>query len=389
MITLKSAENVLKEVYLGVVADQINTKTSPLFSKIRRTSRNIVGKKIHVVAPIGVNGGIMAGEETSVLPDGVGAPYLSLTAELKNLFGRFEISDKAVRASSTDVGSFVNLIQDNMDTLLKASMFNLSRMIYGDGSGLLATVSDASGKVVLSSVNGIAPGMYVDVYGSDDNLKIENAYVESVDTATKEIKLAFSKDASVASEDKIYVHGSKDNEIIGLKGIVKNNDTLYGVDRSVYNVMNANNVSALGSEAFDEEYVQSFIDDLEAKGTVVNFINTSYALKRLYQKYLTVNKKNIEYTTLDDGTKVITHLGTPIVPTNQIDDGECYFLNTDDLVFYELGDWKWLEDESGRILKQNPNKASFAATLVKYTELICHKPSGIAHVTGIKTTYGE
>ncbi len=389
MITLKSAENVLKEVYLGVVADQINTKTSPLFSKIRRTSRNIVGKKIHVVAPIGVNGGIMAGEETSVLPDGVGAPYLSLTSELKNLFGRFEISDKAIRASSTDVGSFVNLIQDNMDTLLKASMFNLSRMLYGDGSGLLATVTDASDKVVLSSVNGIAPGMYVDVYGSDDNMKIENAYVESVEPATKEVKLTFSKEASVAGEDKIYVHGSKDNEIIGLKGIVKNNDTLYGVDRSVYKVMNANNTSAVGSEAFDEEYVQSFIDDLEAKGTVVNFINTSYALKRLYQKYLTVNKKNIEYTTLEDGTKVITHLGTPIVPTNQIDDGECYFLNTDDLVFYELGDWKWLEDECGRILKQNPNKASFGATLVKYTELICQKPSGIAHVTGIKTTYGE
>ena len=125
MITLSSAENVLKDVYLGVIADQINTKTNPLFSRIKRSTRNIVGKEVRVVAPIGINGGIMAGTETSDLPDGVDTPYLSFVAPLKNLYGRFEISDKAVRCSSSDVNSFVNLLQDGMDSLLKASIFNL------------------------------------------------------------------------------------------------------------------------------------------------------------------------------------------------------------------------------------------------------------------------
>ena len=78
MITLSSAENVLKDVYLGVIADQINTKTNPLFSKIKRSTRNIIGKEVRVVAPIGINGGIMAGTETSDLPDGVDTPYLLL-----------------------------------------------------------------------------------------------------------------------------------------------------------------------------------------------------------------------------------------------------------------------------------------------------------------------
>ena len=52
MVTLSSAENVLKDVYLGVVADQINTKTNPLFSRIKRSSRNIVGKEVRVVKTI-------------------------------------------------------------------------------------------------------------------------------------------------------------------------------------------------------------------------------------------------------------------------------------------------------------------------------------------------
>ena len=57
MVTLTSAENVLKDVYLGVIADQINTKTNPLFSRIKRSSRNVFGKEIRVVAPVGINGG--------------------------------------------------------------------------------------------------------------------------------------------------------------------------------------------------------------------------------------------------------------------------------------------------------------------------------------------
>lgn len=385
MVTLSSAENVLKDVYLGVIADQINTKTNPLFSRIKRSTRNIVGKEVRVVAPVGINGGIMAGEETSNLPDGVDTPYLSFTAPLKNLFGRFEISDKAIRCSSSDVNSFVNLLQDGMDSLLKASIFNLSRMLYGDGSGLLATLKVASGVISVDNAGAIAPGMYVDIFNSTTS-RASNVMVKSIDAATKVITFAkTATELGVATGDTVYLHNSKGNDIIGLKGIV-GNTSLYGVDTATYPVMKAKTYTAASSDAFDEDYVQKIIDDLEMAGTNVNFINCSYELKRLYQKYLTIYDKNIEYTTLEDGMKVLTHFGTPIVPTNQVAAGECYFLNTDDFMFYELGDWKWLEDESGRVLKQHPTKPSYSATLVKYTELLCHKPSGVAYVKGLSTT---
>lgn len=386
MVTLSSAENVLKDVYLGVIADQINTKTNPLFSRIKRSSRNIVGKEVRVVAPIGINGGIMAGTETSDLPDGAGTPYLSFVAPLKNLYGRFEISDKAIRCSSTDVNSFVNLLEDGMDSLLKASIFNLSRMIYGDGSGALATITVSSGTVTVDNTALIVPGMYVDAY-SEDTLKASNLYVQDVNKSTKEITLVGTTTA-LQSNQVLYLHNSKDNDIIGLKGIVSNS-TLYGVNKTNYPIMNSKTYTATTTDAFDEDYVQKIIDDLEVDGTSVNFINCSYELKRVYQKYMTLYKKNIEWTTLEDGSKVITHFGTPIVPTNNIGASECYMLNTDDFMFYELGDWKWLEDESGRVLKQSATKPSYSATLVKYTELICHKPNGVAFIKNLPTTISE
>lgn len=385
MITLASAENVLKDVYLGVIADQINTKTNPLFSKIRRSTRNIVGKEIRVVAPIGINGGIMAGEETSELPVGRDTPYLSFVAPLKNLYGRFEISDKAVRCSASDVNSFVNLLQDGMDSLLHASIFNLSRMIYGDGTGCLATLTVSGETVTVDNTEAIVPGMYVDLYDAEGIVKQTSIYVKNVDKTTGVIDWTLSDLITPATGFKVYLHASMNNEIIGLKGIVSN-ATLYGVTRKDYPVMNAKTYTGTSTDAFDEEYVQKIIDDLEKSGTDVNFINCSYDLKRLYHKYMTLYSKNVEYATLEDGTRVITHFGIPLVPTNHLASGECYFLNTDDFVFYELGDWKWLEDEAGRVLKQNPNYASYSATLVKYTELICQKPSGVAYCKNIPTT---
>ena len=387
MITLSSAENVLKDVYLGVIADQINTKTNPLFARIKKSSRNIVGKEVRVVAPIGINGGIMAGSETSDLPDGVETPYLSFVAPLKNLYGRFEISDKAVRCATNDANAFVNLLQDGMDSLLKASIFNLSRMIYGDGTGALATATVANSKVTVDYIDALAPGMYVDVYNGS-TLVIANVLVTNVDKSTKEV--TFDKTVAqmgIASTHKLYVHNSKDNEIIGLRGIV-GNSTLYGVTKANYPIMNAKTYSG-SSSVFDEDYVQSIIDDLEAAGTDVNFINCSYELKRVYQRYLTLYKKNIAFTTLEDGMKVLTHFGIPMVPTNQVKADEAYFLNTDDFTFYQLGDWKWLEDEGGRILKQHPTKPAYSATLVKYTELVCQKPNGVAFVSGLPTSISE
>ena len=287
MITLQSAENVLKDVYLGVIADQINTKTNPLFSRIKRSTRNIVGREVRVVAPVGINGGIMAGAEDATLPAGVDTPYLSFVAPLKNLYGRFEVSDKAVRCASSDVNSFVNVLQDGMDSLLKASIFNLSRMIYGDGTGLLATVTDVEGKKI-SNAEAVAPGMRVDIYAqAGESPKQSNVRVKAVDKIAKTIE--FDGSVELAANDEIYVHGSKGGEIVGLKGIAKNTE-LYGVNRTSYPVMNATTIDGT-SKAFDEDFVQEVIDDLEMKGTSVNFINCSYELKRLYQKYLT-NSEN-------------------------------------------------------------------------------------------------
>ena len=165
MVTLTTAENALKTVYLDVVANQLNIKANPLLARIKRSSKDVWGKEIRKLAPFGINGGIGAGSETGQLPQASGNGYVQFVADLKNLYGKIEISDKAVRASANNIGAFVNLLSDEMEGLVKASSFNLGRMLYGDGTGLLATVSGvSSNKITCDKVNNLIEGMVVDVY---------------------------------------------------------------------------------------------------------------------------------------------------------------------------------------------------------------------------------
>ena len=68
MVSLQTAENALKTVYLGVVSDQLNLGVNPLLAKIEQTTSDVWGSQIVKMVPYGINGGVGAGAESSPLP---------------------------------------------------------------------------------------------------------------------------------------------------------------------------------------------------------------------------------------------------------------------------------------------------------------------------------
>ena len=66
-----------------------------------------------------------------------------------------------------------------------------------------------------------------------------------------------------------------------------------------------------------------------------------------------------------------------------VDSGAMYFIDTATLKLHQLCDWRFLETENGNILRQAHDKPVYNATLVKYCDLICNKPNGLARMTGI------
>lgn len=392
MITLHTADNALKDVYLGVVSNQLNTSINPLLARINQTTADVWGKEIRKVAPYGINGGIGAGTEDGDLPVTAGSNYAQFILPLKNLYGRVELSDKAIRASETSTGAFVNLLNNELESLIKASTFNFGRMLYGDGSGKLATITEnTTSSVVVDSVINLIEGMVVDILSSTGTMINSSLRIKSINRSTKTIEFTTAPLTTGSFDDAGYilcVQGSYNNEITGLGAIFNTTNTLYGLNRAEYNWLTPyiKDISN-GSTASDisEVAMQKAVDELdEVANSKVDFIVCSSGVKRNYQSYLASYRSNINILELDGGFKAISYNGIPVVSDRFVPANTMFMLNTSEFNLHQLCDWKWLESEDGRVIKQTPGKATYQATLVKYADIICNKPAGQAKITGIK-----
>ncbi len=386
MLNLTTADKALKDYYLDAITEQLNTGVNPIFSQIEKTSENVYGKTVKKIVTAGLNGGISAGTESGDLPTARNTDYKEFVLELKNLFGTIEISDKALRASGDSQGAVVNLLNAEMEALVKSSKENLSRMMFGDGTGCMRGCFlhvDSNGKNYISMNGGVfrlKAGFYYDIYNTNGEMLFEDVKVVSV--ADYEAYVDGDFDFSNANgEYKIAVHGSIGNEITGLKALFSESDTLYGLKRSENGWLNPYKMTMSGPLYFDE--FNSVIDEVESRGgEQVEYFVCSRKIRTILKKMLLENNAQLETVTLDNGYKTFAYNGIPFI----IDDNcsnDLFLINTKHIKLYQLCDWEWLESEDGKILHQIPGKAAYGATLVKYCELLCDKPSTIGLIENI------
>ncbi len=380
MVTTQTADNALKSYYLDIVSDQLNLSANPLLAKIGRTTADVWGKDVRKLVRYGVNGGIGAGTEEGALPSAGGNRYAQFTASLKNLYGTVEISDKAIRASANNEGAFVNLLNDEMEGLVKSSSFNFGRMLFGDGSGKLATVTLVSGtEYTVDSVIALAEGMIVDLYASGSAIATGRTVV-AVDRSAKKITLSGAS-VTGAKDAVVVLQNSYGLELTGLGAIFSDSATLYGVTRAGNPWMNPYTETAVG--AITENKIQKAMDKVEENaGSTVNFIVCSWGVRRALINELS-KSRHTETLELEGGFRALSFNGIPVVADRFCPEGTMYLLNTEDFRLHQLCDWQWLEGEEGKILRQKAGKPVYTATLVKYAELICSRPCGQAKLSGI------
>ena len=392
MITLQNAQNALKTVYLEALSNQLNTQVDPVFNMVKQSSTDVYGRNIIKLVPYGINGGIGAGDEDGALPTSQNSKYLNFTTSLKNLYGTIEITDKAIRASENDEGAFVNLLTAEMDGLLQSSKFNLSRMFYGDGTGILAktiTAIDSSGKnMTVNNATAFAEGMLLDFYMSDVlDADMTGVEVTKIDRANKKIylsKVSASFTTTNISKYTVCVQGSKDRELTGLGAIFGTSATLYGVSRADYPFLMPYTLSKTSAETFDEMFIQKMIDRVEARSNYQpNVILCGGDVIYDVMTTLAGYAKNLDSTNLVGGFTSVLFCGIPVLRNRFETENNMMLLNTDQFTLHQLCDWEWLTHNDGSILKQKEGYASYSATLVKYADLICNRPNAQALITNL------
>ena len=380
MITLQEAESALKNIYLGTMSNLLNTSSNPLFAKIEQTQADVYGNEIRTAVRWGINGGVGAGDEDGTLPSAGSNKYLQFTSTLKNLYGQISISDKAIRAGKEGAGAFTDLLAAEITGLLEASKFNLARMLYGDGSGFLCNFTAVTdGVLTVSDTNNLIEGMLVDVYTTSAGVDKMATKVAEIDRANKKVTL---DSIPTVTAGYIYNQGSRNKELTGLKALFSSTGTLYGLTKS--SIASLLPYTRTSTGTLDDVKIQEMIDRIENYANcTVDFISMSQTAKYSYLDFLASYKRNVDYTTTDTGFKASSFGGIPMVFERFVDSGAIYFIDTATLKLHQLCDWRFLETENGNILRQAHDKPVYNATLVKYCDLICNKPNGLARMTGI------
>lgn len=391
MVTITSANEALKNYYLDAVSEALNKKVNPLLAKIKKSTADVWGKDVRKLVRYGMAGGISAGDETGALPVSGGNNCVQFVSTLKNLYGTLEISDKAIRASAGNEGAFVNLLNDEMQALIKSSEFNFGRMLYGDGSGRLTgavvtEADDTAGVISIDDVNNIYEGMIVD-FCLPSGLRLYgclNREILKIDRVNKKITVSGEKIDmdTLTSGCYMSMQYSSTKELTGLGALFSSSETLYGVKRADHSWMTPYALDETG--AFDIPKFQKAVDSIEQQsGGRVNFAVCSFGVKRAVYNYLVSCGVTPEVREIENGYKAIMIDGIPVVADRFCPANTMYLLNTDDFCLHQLCDWQWLESENGSILKQIAGKPAYTATLVKYAELLCSRPNGQGVLRGV------
>jgi hypothetical protein len=258
-----------------------------------------------------------------------------------------------------------------------------------DGVGFLATCSAATNvaTITVDSVQYLAEGMLVDITDSS-GVAITNGSgreITVVDETAKTFTVSGTANLSPTATSKVVVAGSYNQELTGFDAIFTADNVLYGIDRSVNKWFNATTNALNGM--ISEVEIQRALDEAERKaGAVINFLVTSYGVRRSYQNLLTAQKQFVNTLELKGGWKALAYRGgrgdIPLVAGKYAPAGKIRALDLTNWKMYEMLDWDWL-DRDGAMLHRVPDKAAWEATLVKYCDLGCDKPRGQVQITGI------
>lgn len=391
MTTLKTAEKVLKDYYLDVIQEQFNTGINPFYTAIEKTSEYVTGKQVKKIVNTKPTNYVYALGEEDEIPNSVGNSYAVLTSDLKNFYGKIEVSDKAIRASQDGEGAVVSVLNAEMEGLLQNAKEQFASMLFRGHSqhclGVVTSNTTSVEKVYVTNVAVFKPGMHINILQEEMvNTSIPTAIIETVNIEEGYITLVDDRDSAgeIYKGDRLALDAYN-----GLNNLTGINDlfseyvyTIYGINKSKNSWICPYQKEL--SESIKVLDLQEIIDKIEEKsGDVPNMIMCSWKTRRILQALFAENHIVLDNVVLDGGYKAISYNGIPIVVDKYCPDGEIYFLNTDYFKLCQLCDWEWLTDDDGRILKQVPNKAAYTATLVKYAELICEKPCAQGRLTGV------
>jgi hypothetical protein len=414
-VLISNVTNALQKVIMPYIQDNFPKQTI-LLDQLKRNS-GVTFMNDNFYAPIrsSRHGGVTnLGNDGNTLVSGKSSISQASVAT-KILTGTFDISKLTIDATKTAKGAVENQLTFQATTLASDFAKGVNRQYFSDGYGVIAealgSVGAATVSVQLPSALGasVNDSRILDVYGTvngdisptdyiwpDQILGFGSAAGSGVGTVSSvtgtSVVLTAALPANVVGSAVITtLDGSGGaagtSEIQGVRLALSSStgtSTYAGVARSVYGwtpqVGTAS--GALTLSAMEQQYL-SAKKFAQMGDQYAIFVN-----KSLYKKYgdlLTALRRTVNETDLLGGWTGLEFAAgagrVGVFLDYDVPDGEVEIINLDSWTVCQVSDLGWLEDAKEGSLLRRPDKITYQATMVWFTNLLCRAPAANGRLT--------
>jgi hypothetical protein len=401
---LTTLSDILKEYYLGPVAEQLNNEVL-LLSRLESRSEDLVGKRAYVPLHHGRSGGIGARAEGVALPAAGRQDYDKAVYDLKYLYGRVEVTGPSMAKTKNETGAFLQALKSELDGIRNDLKKDLARQVYGNGSGVVGTVSaDAANSTTVAYVGTevirkgqLYPGFVATIYDASATADLANTHtVSSVDLSAGTVTFSAAVGATFAANDTIRRAGvatyspaegntySLSDEIDGIRRIVADSATaLGGITPTGANSWWDNQRVAV-SGALTLEAIQKGLNLARIAGGMPTSVITSLGVQREFYDLLdqAVQYTNPESLNYAAGFKTLSYNGLPIIADIDAPYGKMYIMDEATMKVFSDQDWHFL-DADGMTLRQVTGYDKFEAIMARYMNIGATRRNNQVVLTGI------
>jgi len=401
---LTTLSDILKEYYLGPVAEQLNNEVL-LLSRLESRSEDLVGKRAYVPLHHGRSGGIGARAEGVALPAAGRQDYDKAVYDLKYLYGRVEVTGPSMAKTKNETGAFLQALKSELDGIRNDLKKDLARQVYGNGSGVVAEVAAGGANSTTVAVVGaevirkgqLYPGFVATIYDASATADLSGTHtVSAVDLSAGTVTFSTGVGATFAAGDQIRRAGvttktpaegnthSLSDEVDGIQRIVADSATALGgiTPTSANSWWDNQRVPVSG--ALTLEAIQKGLNLARIAGGMPTSVITSLGVQREFYDLLdqAVQYTNPESLNYAAGFKTLSYNGMPIIADIDAPYGKMYILDEATMKVFSDQDWHFL-DADGMTLRQVTGHDKFEAIMARYMNLGATRRNNQIVLTGI------
>ena len=334
--TVSAGSAILKNYYAGPLLELLNDEVE-LYKASEKVKTGWSGSQMIRSLKVSRNQGVGATTDGGNLPKIGRAGFTTATILAKYNYARVGITAGMIKASQSDVGSFVRSLGFEVKSAYSDLKKNLNRQLFWDGTATIAQVNTAAVASTSLVIKGrtsaeaalkyIDVGTTFDIYNSS-TLVASNITVSAISSGTPSgatATLTLDQAVTASANYNLVLTGSYGNEIQGLYYALDGaTTTAYGIDRSAVLSYqgNVSDVSTGVNPVLSIDAMQNPWNEGLRRGNIGSYsaIFTDFTSLRYYQKLLQADKRYVNQMSGDGtfGNKGKFYLefnGLPIVPS--------------------------------------------------------------------------